>query len=80
MKLRGGLYRNIYEIYRNFDSMPSNYAFSFTEDLFMLGKNLPSSHVKPVLGDSKFYFSNLFPPTNEEDHPKSKVEPDDLDS
>lgn len=74
IKLRIGLYSNLSEQFNNFKFMPSNFISSFTEDLFLKGSaNLPSSTLRPTLGDSKFYYSNLFPPISTQEKSQTKV-------
>jgi Ca2+-binding EF-hand superfamily protein len=62
IKVRSALSLNLLEVFQAFDHMPDNYVASFSENLFKSQLFLPNSCVKPTLGDSKFYYSNMYPP------------------
>jgi len=63
MKFRLGLQGTVINQFLTFRYMPQNYIASFTEELFSAGLHLPTCTLKPELGDGKFYYKNLFPPT-----------------
>ena len=63
LKMRSGLSMNIVEQYNSFKDMPANFTSAFTEELFLSRPaRLPTSTLRPNLGDGKGYYSNLYPP------------------
>ena len=62
-KLRTALQTNVMEQYKTFEYMPHNYMQSFSEEEYLnTPAHLPTSTIKPTLGDSKSYYNNLYPP------------------
>ena len=54
---------NIVEQYNSFKDMPANFTSAFTEELYLSKPaRLPTSTLRPNLGDGKGYYSNLYPP------------------
>jgi Ca2+-binding EF-hand superfamily protein len=62
IKVRSALSLNLLEVFQTFDHMPDNYVASFSENLYKSQQCLPASSLKPSLGNSKFYYSDLYPP------------------
>ena len=63
MKLRTSLSTTIAEHISNFRDLPNCFVSSFTEELYQrTSANLPTSTLRPNLGDTKSYYSNLYPP------------------
>jgi Ca2+-binding EF-hand superfamily protein len=67
IKLRGASSPSLGEFINSFANMPENYFLSFTETLQLYGQNLPTSSIAPILSNSGFYYTNLFPPLNSVD-------------
>lgn len=76
VKIRSSLQTNLSDQYNSFKFMPNNYFLSFTEVEYLESINhLPTSTLKPTLGDSKFYYSNLYPPmVGQENNVYSRVD------
>ena len=63
LRLRSELCFNVAEQYNSFKYMPSNFTASFTEEAYISQpSHLPTATLRPTLGDSKGYYSNLYPP------------------
>jgi hypothetical protein len=75
MKLRTSLSATIGEHILNFRDLPNCFVPSFTEDLYAkTGCHLPTSTLRPSLGDTKSYYSNLYPPiSGQEANVQSRV-------
>jgi Ca2+-binding EF-hand superfamily protein len=70
IKIRSSLYLNVADQYQGFKYMPRNYVASFSEDLYLNGnQHLPTTTLKPILGDTKSHYVNLFSPSTTSDAP-----------
>ena len=76
VKIRSSLQTNLSDQYNSFKFMPNNYFQSFTEEIYLeSASHLPTSTLKPSLGDSKFYYNNLYPPmVGQENNVYSRVD------
>lgn len=64
VKIRSALQLKVGDQYLSFKFMPSNYVSSFTEECYLnTPAHLPTAALRPTLGDGKFYYTNMLPPT-----------------
>lgn len=63
VKLRSALQTNVVEQFKTLEHMPQHFIISFSEEEYLASPSrLPTGVLKPVLSDSKTYYSNLLPP------------------